>query len=74
MITTSSDMSRSYKKPYLKDGYKSKSKKLAKRWANRAVRKEDNLASGKQYRKVYNPWDICDWIFYEPKNPKSRRK
>lgn len=66
-------MSRSYRSPYIKDGYGSKWKKVAKRSANRAVRRAD-VADGGEFRKHYNSWDICDYVFHMPEDPKFRRK
>lgn len=37
-----------------------------KKIANRRFRKNQkymDIANGKAYRKVTNPWDICDWHF-----------
>lgn len=53
-------MSRSYKKfPCVKDS--GNSKKFAKRSANKRVRQTNEIQSGKQYKKVYCSWNICDW-------------
>lgn len=56
----------------------------AKRAANQAVRRankkackeseKDELADGKQYRKEYCSWNIRDYSFHCPKDPKARRK
>lgn len=62
-------MSRSYKKPYLSDQYTP-----GKKSANRAVRRTKDVADGKSYKKVYCTWNIRDWSFYCPTNPKARRK
>ena len=61
-------MSRSYRKPYYVDGYGSKRKVIAKRYANHKVRRtKEVIADGKAYRKIYDPWNICDYIFrYHP--------
>lgn len=67
-------MSRSRKAPYIKDGYKSKWKRKAKQQANQAVRNETSVTNGGAYKKVSNSWDICDFIFYEPNEPKYSRK
>ena len=37
----------------------SEDSKRSKRWANKKVRKSD-VPDGKQYRKVYDPWNIVD--------------
>ncbi|MGD1523942.1 hypothetical protein [Vibrio owensii] len=37
-----------------------------KKIANRRFRRNQkymDIANGKAYRKVTNPWDICDWSF-----------
>jgi hypothetical protein len=64
-------MSRSYKKPHMKEGYGTKRKKVNKNYANRRIRRkcvEYDIADGSSYRKITNPWDICDFIIrYEPK-------
>ncbi len=57
-------MSRSYRKPYWTGGYGGKTRKLTKRQANRRVRKSNQIANGNDYRKIFNPWDICDWKFF----------
>lgn len=51
-------MSRSFKKtPGWAD-----SNPFAKRQANKKVRRyAGDLSDGKGYRKLYDPWDICDW-------------
>lgn len=45
-------------------------KKYGKRQANRKVRRSDNsmLYRGKQYRKLYESWDINDVISFWTKN------
>jgi hypothetical protein len=38
----------------------------AKRQAAKAVRRyKGELSNGKEYRKLYNPWNICDWKFLQ---------
>lgn len=63
-------MSRSFRKPYIKDGYGSKWKKKAKADSNRIVRrklKDPNyeIADGMSYKNGHglNRWDICDYRF-----------
>lgn len=56
-------MSRSYRKPFAVDGYGTKHKKIAKRTANKKVRKARNIPSGNTYRRVYDPWNIVDFRF-----------
>jgi hypothetical protein len=37
---------------------------FAKRQANKKVRRyKGDLPNGKGYRKLYCPWNICDWKF-----------
>lgn len=61
-------MSRSYRHtPILKDGG-TKGKKWRKRQASRKVRHErDPIANGKAYCKLYDSWNIADYISYWPK-------
>ena len=56
-------MSRSYKKtPVVKDNFGGKT---GKRLANKKVRKLKNeLFKGGEYKKVYESWDINDYISY----------
>lgn len=55
-------MSRSYRKNWiLTDNYGSKYKKWAKKQANKRVRKTKEIQSGRWFRKIYEPWDICDY-------------
>jgi len=37
-------------------------KKAGKRFANKKVRRTDDVPSGKAYRRVYNPYNIADYI------------
>jgi hypothetical protein len=64
-------MSRSYKKPHVKDGYGTKRKKSKKNYANRRIRRKCvgyEIANGSSYRKITDQWDICDFIIsYEPR-------
>lgn len=56
----------------------------AKRAANKAVRQankkaakgvvENEVVSGKGYRKVSDSWDIRDWAFWSPKDKRAYRK
>lgn len=63
-------MSRSYREPWIVDGYGTRHKKFAKNLANRTVRRKGidyDIANGKAYRKITNPWDICDYKWkYNP--------
>jgi hypothetical protein len=55
-------MSRSYRKtPIVKDN--KRGRKIAKRRANKRMRKKLDIHNGKAYRKVTNPWDIYDYVF-----------
>lgn len=67
-------MSRSYRKPYATEGYGSKTRKITKRKANRAVRRSKNIKDGMSYKKEYNSWDIVDYKFYIPNDRKFRNK
>jgi hypothetical protein len=64
-------MSRSYRAPYGIDGYGTKRKSYDKNYANRKIRKksiEYEIADGSSYRKITDPWDICDFrIRYSPR-------
>jgi len=56
-------MSRSYKKtPIAKDN--KRGRKYFKRLANKKVRKTKNISNGKEYKKVFNTWDIYDYVSY----------
>ena len=53
-------MSRSYRKPYIKQG--SKHTKLGKRLANRRARQKlKNEECSTQHKKLTDSYDICDW-------------
>lgn len=55
-------MSRSYKKtPICKSKH---CKRTDKRLASKAVRNCKEVQDGKWYRRLYQSWDINDWIFY----------
>jgi hypothetical protein len=61
-------MSRSYRKPYCTDGYKgSLRKQFFKREANKKIRNSEEVPDGKAYRKFYDPWNICDYHYFVPK-------
>ena len=58
-------MSRSYRKPYVVDGYKGSGfKQFAKKEASKKVRNSDEIPNGKAYKKFYDPWNICDYYYY----------
>ena len=53
-------MSRSYKKhPIITDH--SKITRYKKREASKKVRRTKDIAKGNTYRKIYDPWNICDY-------------
>jgi len=59
-------MSNSRKKAVFKDGYGSPSKVVDKRLAAKAVRNfRGYIPDGAWYKRLYNQWDICDYIFDE---------
>lgn len=63
-------MARSMKKPWICD-----SNPWAKRQANKRVRRENmKIPNGKQYRKLYCSYDICDWKSYYPESAAAWRK
>lgn len=51
-------MSRSYKKPWIKDKNKFAQKKAARR-----IRQTGEVPDGNQYKKFYEPWAITDWSY-----------
>ena len=58
-------MSRSYKKHPVYTDYIRGSTHWQKTYANRMVRRfKHDIANGKAYRKIYNPWNIHDWKEY----------
>jgi len=60
-------MSRSYKKQgWIVD---QTSKRFGKRLANRRVRRTPDVPSGRSYRKFYESYDVCDYVF--PARPKG---
>lgn len=83
-------MSRSKRAPYFTEGYGGMHRAKDKRIANKAVRRNNRhsieeclntpdeavseLADGKAYRKVYDPWNICDYKFFSPDRPEAGRK
>ena len=55
-------MSRSYRKPWVTDGYRgSKRKQFMKRYANKVVRHSVDVPNGKKHRRFLDPWEICDF-------------
>ena len=62
-------MSRSYRKPWFKDGYGSRGgKRFRKNYANRRLRGTNKIIGDfNTYRKFTDPWDICDYKYmYDP--------
>lgn len=53
-------MSRSYRKPVSIEGSGSNRRRIAKTAANRRVRYSKDVPNGNSYRKLFNPWEICD--------------
>lgn len=64
-------MSRSYKQPYITQRRRNRWKD--KRFAQKVVRNTD-IDGGNHYRKFYQSYDICDYAWYSPEYPESRRK
>lgn len=59
-------MSRSHKKHPFNTDYSRTVTKWHKRMANKAVRRyKYYLPKGKLYRRIYNPWNIHDFVEYE---------
>ena len=55
-------MSRSYKKnPIYTDG-SARSTKATKRFANKSVRRRDDVPNGSAYKKVFESWNIHDYV------------
>lgn len=57
-------MSRSYKKSPVSTDGRRKTTKYFKNQANRIVRRSDGAYNGKSYRKLYQTWNIHDFISY----------
>lgn len=68
-------MSRSYKHtPVITDcSGRPHIAKYYKRQANRKVRHTFDVLNGKQYRRVYNSWNIRDFISYWPQSAAIKR-
>jgi len=59
-------MSRSFRRPYVTDGYKgSKRRQFEKRYSNKVLRKVEEIADGKAFKKFTDSWDICDFKWFE---------
>lgn len=64
-------MSRSYRRPYWKS--EGSAKKFFKTYANRVARRHWWNIKGLRSRLMYT-YDISDWCWYCPDDPKARRK
>lgn len=62
-------MSRSYKNRKNKSVMivKDKSSRFGKRMASKAARRADDVANGRNFRKHYCSWNICEYRFIEPR-------
>lgn len=74
-------MSRSYRRPYIKDGPNPREKRRSARAVRRLPIPTDlddtsTPVHGKAYRKNFNSWNICDWRWPAPPDlvKKFRRK
>lgn len=66
-------MSRSNRKPWVTDGYKgSKRRQFFKRYSNKVIRRTEDIADGKAFKKVFDSWSICDYKWYESGKSMSR--
>ena len=64
-------MSRSRKRPYIQAADDKKNKTRF----NRIIRRtKEDIGQYCEYKKHHNSWDICDYLIYEPINPKFYRK
>lgn len=62
-------MSRSRKKSPVCSDHTTPATVWAKREAAQAVRRyKDHIANGRMYRKIYNPWFISDYKWYQTRN------
>ena len=49
--------------------------KFMKKIYNRAIRRsKEDIGQYGEYKKYHDSYEICDWLLYEPKNPKIYRK
>jgi hypothetical protein len=65
-------MGKSRKAPYFTDN--GKGRKGRKRVANKTVRNAKDVGNNSSFKKQYESWDICDFSFHCPKDPKAYRK
>ena len=60
-------MSKSFKKTPIVKCSSSNWRRFAKKEANKSVRRnKEIIPKGKAYRKIYNSFDIDDYVFYMP--------
>ncbi len=64
-------MSRSFRRPYTTDSRNGRWKE--KRFAAKKARRAD-FDGGRQYRKLYQSYSICDYVWYTPDFERARRK
>lgn len=55
-------MSKSYKKNPVSNDHSAKTTKGKKRQANKKVRNTKDIGQGNRYKKIYDSYDICDFI------------
>ena len=60
-------MSRSYKHNPICTDHSKPGAKWAKKQANRKVRHSKDFLNGKGYRKIYNSWNVREWVWRESK-------
>ena len=65
-------MSRSRRKPYIKDS--TRCNKFWKRQASRALRYAKDAIGGMWYKKLFCNWTWCDYCWYNPNYKKAYRK
>lgn len=64
-------MSRSKKKPFTQLATNKSMKKVY----NRQLRRQNvDVGNNSEYKKHNDSYEICDWLLYEPDNPKAYRK
>ena len=69
-------MTRSYKKPYIKIPRGGKGKSFYKRLANKIVRYSEDidLIKNCRYKRLFDSWEINDYVCYYPEEPRAYRK
>lgn len=66
-------MSRSFRKPWVTEGYKSSNRrKFFKRHSNKVIRRTEDIPDGKSFRKFTDTCNICDYRWYESAKSMSR--